>query len=128
MTKVVVQLNNISVEELKCKCGCNTFNYDNDYLIRLGALRILANMPFIFTSGCRCKNHNHNEGGEPTSLHECTTKKASASDVTCKNCLSLYTIACKSGLFNEVIYYKKKNFVHLGFDKKQTSPFFQIKS
>lgn len=76
------------------------------------------------TSGGRCVKHNKDVGGVSTSLHECETKKAAAIDVTNSNCLEIYNKACKSGLFNEVIYYTKKNIVHLGLDRKQKNNYF----
>ena len=76
------------------------------------------------TSPGRCVKHNAEEGGEKNSCHECETKKATALDFTCSAMALAYEIACESGLFNEVIWYVKKNFIHLGLDRNQKGNYF----
>ena len=125
MTKPTVKIENFDIEtELQCRCGCGKFNYDDSFLIRLQAFRYLIDEKLTVTSGCRCINHNKKVGGVDTSLHQCEIKKAAAIDVTNSNCQNIYTKACNSGLFNEVIFYKKKNIVHLGWDKNQSGNYF----
>ena len=127
MTKPVVEIENFTIEtELRCRCGCGRYNYDTEYLIRLQAFRYMLGVGLTVTGGGRCKKHNANEGGVPTSLHFCEGKKATAADVTNSNCENIYKRACASGLFNEVIWYKKKNFVHLGLDRNQKGNYFKI--
>lgn len=123
--KPSVVIENFDEKELKCRCGCDRFNYENHFLIRLQAFRYSYNKPLTVTSGCRCVKHNKSVGGVSTSLHQAETKKAAAVDVTCSNCLDLFTKACNSGLFNEVIYYRNKNFVHLGWDKNQKGNYYK---
>ena len=121
-----VEIKNFDISELKCHCGCGSYNYDEEYLIRLQAFRYMLNKPMTVTSPCRCKKHNADPsvGGEPNSCHECTTKKATALDFTCNAMASAYDLACKSGLFNEVIWYTKKNFIHIALDRKQVGNYF----
>lgn len=78
----------------------------------------------IVISGGRCIKHNRDVGGVPSSFHQCETKKATAVDVTNSNCEEIYIKACKCGLFNEIIWYKKKNIVHLGLDRNQRNNYF----
>lgn len=120
-------INNFSEKELSCRCGCNKLNYDDNFLIRLQAFRLIINQALIVTSGCRCQTHNKKVGGVTTSLHECTTKKASACDITGKNIKNIFEQAKASKLFNEVIYYQKKNIIHLGYDPNQKGNYFAVK-
>lgn len=125
MTKPKVEIENFDIEtELMCRCGCGRYNYDTEFLIRLQAFRYLLGKPLTVTGGGRCIKHNTDEGGVDTSCHQCETKKATAVDVTNNNCLELYEKACDSKLFNEVILYERKNFVHLGLDRKQKGNYF----
>ena len=118
-----VKIEHFTDVELECRC-CGKLNYSEEFLIRLQAFRYMLGKGLTVTSPCRCIENNQRAGGELTSLHECETKQASAIDVTNSNCEEIYIKACKCGLFNEVIWYKKKNIVHLGLDKKQTGNFF----
>lgn len=129
MSKPIVIIEHFDIEkELQCRCGCKIFNYSTEFLIRLQAFRYILNMPLIVTGGGRCHEHNIKEGGAKTSLHICEGRQAMAIDVSNDNCKKIYEMACASRLFNEVIWYKNKNFVHLALDKKQKCNFFEIKS
>ena len=55
--------------EFTCKCGCGLNNMDADFMDRLLVARKDANIHFIIRSGCRCEEHNIDEGGEETSDH-----------------------------------------------------------
>lgn len=125
MTAVTVIIQNFTREELECHC-CHKFNVDTEFLVRLQAFRYMLKKPLTVTCAGRCKKHNKEVGGVDTSCHQCETKKATAADVTNSNCNEIYTLACKSGLFNEVILYKSKNFVHLGLDRNQKGNYFEI--
>lgn len=120
-------IENFTENELKCKCGCGSFNIDNEFLIRLQAFRYMLKQGMIPTSCCRCEKHNKAVGGVDTSLHQCETKPTTAVDFYCSNMNKAYELACKSGLFNEVIWYKSKNFIHIGLDRKQSGNYFVIK-
>ncbi len=131
MTKPKAVIENFDIEtELTCRCGCGRYNYDNEFLIRLQAFRYMLGVGLTVTGPGRCIAHNMDKsvGGEPNSLHICEGKKATAIDVTNSNCENIYKRACACGLFNEVIWYKKKNFVHLGLDRNQKGNYFAIKS
>ena len=46
-----------SFEELKCRCGCNTYRFDKDFLLKLIALREQFGSAMSVSSGYRCENH-----------------------------------------------------------------------
>lgn len=64
--------------EYICNCGCGTSNISKVLLGVLNKAREIAGIPFVLSSGCRCKIHNKIEGGSDTSSHlsdediECT--------------------------------------------------------
>lgn len=120
-----VVIKNFTKEELTCRCGCGKFNVDEEFLIRLQAFRYILNLPMNVTSGGRCVKHNKEVGGVNTSCHQCETKKATAVDFYCSNMQKAYTLACSSGLFNEVIWYTNKHFIHLGLDRNQKDNYFK---
>ena len=121
-----VPIKNFSELELKCRC-CGLLNMSDEFLIRLQAFRYLLGKPLTVTSACRCKKHNKNVGGVDSSCHVGEGKKCTAADVTNSNCQEIYLQACKSNLFNEVIYYTQKNFVHLGLDRNQKGNYYITK-
>lgn len=125
MTKPKVEIKNFDIEtELMCRCGCKRYNYDDEFLIRAQAYRYMLGIGMTVTSGGRCVKHNRVEGGVDNSCHQCETKKATALDFTCSAMAYAFDLACKSGLFNEVIWYTKKNFIHLGLDRNQKGNYF----
>lgn len=133
MIKPQVTIENFTIEGpdwLACRCGCKRFNMMPRFLIGYQAFRYVYDKGMNPTSGCRCKKHNKDVGGVDTSLHECETKAASAIDTTSANPEDLYNKAAKfakdTGLFNEVIYYKSKKMVHLGYDPKKKTPYIAI--
>jgi hypothetical protein len=124
---IKAEIKNFTKKELACRCGCGLYSYNDDFLIKLQAFRLILNEPLYPTSGCRCKRHNAYVGGVPNSLHEAETKPATAVDVTNSNVKHLYETAITSHIFNEVIFYKKEKFVHLGYDHNQLGNYFKIK-
>jgi len=127
MTPITAKILNFRKEDFTCRCGCGRYNMDDNFLVRLQAFRLLHGLPLYPTSGGRCITLNVHEGGVKTSLHQCETKKATATDVT-GNCEKIYRDACICGLFNEVEWHKtdKKNFVHLGWDPNQKGTDYKI--
>lgn len=117
---IKVPINNFSEDKLKCPC-CGRLNHDEGFLIRLQAFRFLLDSPFQETSGGRCLKHNKEVGGVDTSCHQNETKKATALDgyPTRKTLINTFKLAIACGLFNEVILYLDKHFIHLAYDKKQ---------
>jgi hypothetical protein len=124
---IKAEIKNFTKKELACRCGCGLLDYDDNFLVRLQAFRLILSEPLYPTSGCRCKRHNAYVGGVPNSLHEAETKPATAVDVANSNVKHVYETAINSRLFNEVILYKRKAFVHLGYNPNQSGNYFKIK-
>ena len=124
---ITVKIKNFTEKELSCKCSCKMFNMDEEFLIRLQAFRYLLNMSMTITSACRCKAHNKAVGGVDTSCHQCETKKATAVDFTCSNLQKAFDLVRNTKLFNEVIWYKNKGFIHLGLDRNQKGNYYMVK-
>lgn len=68
-------MNYFTEEEFMCKCGCNIVNVENKFLEQLIVARMLSEIPFYITSGCRCPSHNEETGSKPTSSHVTTKDK-----------------------------------------------------
>lgn len=77
---IKTQINHFTQKELACRC-CGVFNMADYHLSNLETLRIAYNSALFPSSGCRCKKHNKAVGGAKTSRHECTSKKADATDL-----------------------------------------------
>lgn len=60
---------NFSREEFACRCGCGFDTVDAELLEVLKQVRVHFNAVVRITSGCRCKERNHGEGGSPKSQH-----------------------------------------------------------
>ena len=58
-----------SFDELKCKCGCERAEMDDNFMTRLDAMRWKYNHPITLNSAYRCPEHNKNEGGVDDSPH-----------------------------------------------------------
>ena len=58
-----------SRHEFECRCGCGLADPHPLLVVGLQQLRDLAGVPFRITSGCRCEQHNSDEGGSPRSQH-----------------------------------------------------------
>lgn len=70
---------NFSSSELDCKCqykSCNKTLIDLEHIAKLQKLRDMVG-PIHITSGFRCKKHNKDVGGTPTSQHT----KGTATDI-----------------------------------------------
>lgn len=125
---VILRTKNFQGHELKCKCGCGLLNYDNLFLMKLEVFRDLPGSRLEVTSGCRCIKHNKTVGGKPSSLHIAEGKTAMAADVAPLdvNPQKIFIFAVKAGFFNEVIWYRKMNFIHLGIDRNQKEVYYDI--
>ncbi len=71
-----------SEEEFRCNCGCELLNVSRSFLERLERARLRAGIPFKVQSGCRCEQHNKDEGGKEKSAHLTSeTKECTACDI-----------------------------------------------
>ena len=110
-------IDNFSVGELKCKCGCGKFINDPTGLVALQAfrnyleLKFKREIPLSVNSGTRCLKHNDSVGGADGSMH--TLGKAYDVTTVALNLNDLYKAAKASGLFRTVLKYNKSNFIHL---------------
>lgn len=64
-------------EEFACKC-CGVVKIDAEFRKKLNAARLMAEVPFLITSGYRCPKHNKEVGS--TSLNHVSGK---AVDLSC---------------------------------------------
>jgi len=115
---------NIEKEEFDCPC-CGKNNMDEDFLFKIIAARIIAEIPFVITSGCRCVLHNSDPkvGGSPTSSH----LKGIATDIYCDGSRSRYIIL---KVLLAVGFHRikiGKNFIHVDDDKTKSKKVIWLK-
>ena len=106
-------------KEFECGCGCGLDKVNPAFLWKLNRARDEAGIPFNISSGCRCEQHNKNEGGKPNSDHLCNPACEGA-DIKIRNGLERFKVvdaAFKAGFKRIGI---AKTFVHLG--NRQTNP------
>ena len=97
-------------------CSCCGKNFINLKLVMmLNLARIIAGIPFIINSACRCEKHNFNVGGSDTSSH----KKGLAVDIRCTNAVNRFIIisALMRVGFTRILIYK--NFIHVDIDSSK---------
>lgn len=58
-----------TVEELRCKCGCERWDMDDDFMERFVALRIKYNKPIHLSSAFRCIEHDKIVSPNGTGAH-----------------------------------------------------------
>jgi len=102
--------------ELVCSCGCGTLNVKQRSLDKLDKARGMANIPFIISSACRCKNHNLAEGGSITSSHIAEDRESEAFDIVVVSSYTrlLITKALLEAGFNRIG--QGSNFIHVDDD------------
>lgn len=109
---------NFSSDEMRCKCGCGICNVSEGFMRKLQMARSIAGTPFIIKSGCRCPDHNKNEGGEETSDH-LTTKdiQCEGADIQCLDSMSRLKIIKSAMMAGFKRIGIAKSFIHLGMKK-----------
>lgn len=98
-------------KEYACKgvnCCGGTAVVDNHFANKMDMLREIYGKPINLTNGFRCKKHNKEVGGVANSNHT----KGRAFDCYCDDLEDLCRLA--KCIFNEVIFYRDKGFVHIG--------------
>ena len=55
----------VTLDEMKCKCGCGLDSFDLHFLATIQRMRAKANFPFVILSGCRCPSNNASHKGGP---------------------------------------------------------------
>ena len=108
-------------EEFTCKCGCGVCNVSMDLLHKLIEARRSADIPFVISSGCRCRTHNVNEGGRIRSLHiSSVNKECRAVDIKANTSRKRGIIVrslFEAG-FNHIGINFKEKFIHVDLDKR----------
>jgi uncharacterized protein YcbK (DUF882 family) len=123
-----VGMSNYSITEGSCSCGCGSRMQDDIVLALQAFVTILhrtygAPIRHLITSGARCKQHNAEVGGSPTSQH----LEGKACDGVFQqklenhwlplDILDVGQLARKSGLFGGIGYLEYlrhgKHFIHL---------------
>lgn len=101
--------------EFACPC-CGEVMIDPEMVSRLDTARGLADIPFVITSGFRCKEHNESVGGSPTSSH----LNGTAVDLACTTGKDRYTIinSLLSAGFNRIGV--ADTFIHVDYDQNKT--------
>jgi len=56
-------------EEFTCRCGCGANRMQTHHMDMLFKARAIAGIPFVITSGFRCRDHNRRVGGSRNSDH-----------------------------------------------------------
>lgn len=100
-------------KDFQCKCGCKLNNMSRELLYLTAYLRHTIGIPFIITSGTRCKQHNKNIGSSDNSSHT----KGLAVDISITNSsdrFKLIKLALHIGI-NRIGL--GKTFIHLDIDK-----------
>lgn len=70
-------------KELACNC-CGKIKLSQDFYERLNVARVIAGIPFVSNSSCRCEAHNIEVGGVKGSSHEINEfKECTAIDIKC---------------------------------------------
>ena len=102
------QFEHFSEDEFKCPC-CGMCNVSIHFLCTLVEAREIAGMPFVITSGCRCKKHNEEIGGAEKSAHLCSKH------IPCTAC-DIYTNTDRKR-FIIVRALQEAGFTHIGIGK-----------
>lgn len=107
-----------TMQQFKCKCGCQQNDISPVLVYRLDTARSTAGIPFIITSGYRCRKHNKNVGGVIDSQH-CN---GNAVDIVWKDYHSLYLIinALLLAGFNRIGINYQKKFIHCDVSETKT--------
>lgn len=83
---------NFTLDELACKCGCetNASDIDSNFIYQLQKLREAFGLPIYINSGYRCPEHNKAIGGSKNSQH--MFGKAADLDLTRYNAADKYRL------------------------------------
>lgn len=105
-------------KEFACKCGCGYSDISQELLSRLNLAREEAGVPFIITSGCRCKEHNKAVGGVADSAHT----KGLAVDIYAPDATRWHILAALFLYFHRIGISFKGNFIHVDIDMTKAAP------
>lgn len=97
--------------EFDCKCGCGYNVATDELLIKLEKARVLAGVPFVLSSGCRCQKHNDDD---KDSVSDSEHVDGLAVDVFVSDGLSRYKVVTAMLASGFVRVGVAKSFVHGG--------------
>ena len=101
---------NFSRYEFECSCGCGFDDVDDYHVEQLQEISNITGIRMVINSGCRCTEHNEDEGGSHDSDH----LSGEGSDVavsSSRDRFRLVEAAIKVGISRIGI---AKTFIHLG--------------
>jgi uncharacterized protein YcbK (DUF882 family) len=98
MTALYAHPSFFTVEEFKCKCGCDfgtkESHIDQRLIDKLNLMRLLYKKPMDVTSGARCNEYNKAEGGVDMSAHtpHSVTRQCRAADILIRSSTDRYNL------------------------------------
>jgi zinc D-Ala-D-Ala carboxypeptidase len=101
-------------DDFKCRCGCG-MDISDKLKSLIFIMREDASVPFVITSGARCKSHNAKVGGKPDSAHI----RGLAVDIACPTSSIAFAIehnAHKNGI-KRIGRNHPKKFIHIDIDE-----------
>lgn len=101
-----------STYEFTCQCGCGFDDVDPTLLAMLQEMRDLIG-PVYINSGCRCPEHNKNEGAKSNSAH--LTGKAA--DIECSNSTHRFKLLVAALTVGFERIGLRQTFIHLDVDE-----------
>jgi len=108
-----------SLREFACPC-CGRAEMQEEFKQKIDLARELAGVPFVITSGFRCKKHNREVGGKPNSAH----LGGWAADIrarTSRRRAKIVEALIKVG-FRRIGIDFKRGFIHVDCDPTKPSP------
>lgn len=103
-------LPHFTLGELTCKCGCNGYVHNPNFLFHLDLIRKRYGKAMVISSATRCSKHNKAVGGSATSDH----LTMNAVDVAVSNDRDRFLLIKKAILVGFDRIGVSKGFVHLG--------------
>lgn len=108
-------------DELRCKCGCEAYFFDQDARIALNNIREECGFPFIISSACRCADHPLERAKTATGAH--SYGKAVDVLVSGQNALTVLSVALAHGVKRIGVNQKgSSRFIHLDWCDELPSP------
>jgi uncharacterized protein YcbK (DUF882 family) len=101
--------------DFKCKCGCGFNNIDTEFVDKLNEAREIAGVPFVITSGCRCRKHNAavSTCGDPL---DSPHLKGVAADIAIQNSIVRYLVLTALVAVGFTRIGIGRNFIHVDMD------------
>lgn len=104
-------MSKINDKDLACKC-CGKVKINEDFKADLDAAQTFAQIPFRFSSGYRCEDHNKKVSKSPTSSH----LKGLAADIEIANSRERYKVLFGLIMAGFTRIGIGKNFIHVDLD------------